>query len=198
MPSLRLIVGLGNPGSRYDGTRHNAGFMFVDALARREGVVFSADRRFQGELAEFGQGEARVRLLKPATFMNLSGQSVGPLAHFYRYAPEEILVAHDELDLPPGTVRVKKGGGNGGHNGLRDITARLGSPEFLRLRVGIGHPGHKDEVLGYVLQRAPREQQDLIDDAIARAEAVLPTLLAGDLQRAMNELHRRAESAADT
>ena len=191
MPRLRLIVGLGNPGARYAGTRHNAGFQFLDALAQREGVVLSASRQFNGELGEFGFGDKRVRLLKPTTFMNLSGQAVAPLAHFYRIAPEEILVAHDELDLPPGTVRLKKGGGHGGHNGLRDIVARLGSNDFLRLRIGIGHPGHKDAVLGYVLQRAPQAEREAVEDAIGRVEALMPSLIEGDVPAVMNELNRR-------
>lgn len=195
MPRLRLIVGLGNPGARYAETRHNAGFHFIDALARREGVSFAASRQFNGEVAELGFGEDRVRLLKPATFMNLSGQAVAPMARFYRYQPEEILVAHDELDLPPGTVRIKKGGGHGGHNGLRDTVARLGSSEFLRLRIGIGHPGHKDLVLGYVLQRAPQDERQAVAEAIDRVGPVMPALIEGDTQRAMNELHRRDTAA---
>ena len=191
MPRLRLIVGLGNPGVRYADTRHNAGFQFVDAFARRERVSFSPSRQFNGDVAEVGFGAERVRLLKPATFMNLSGQAVAPMARFYRYQPEEVLVAHDELDLPPGTVRIKKGGGHGGHNGLRDIVARLGSGDFLRLRLGIGHPGHKDLVLGYVLQKAPPGERQAVSDAIDRVESVMPLLIEGDTQRAMNELHRR-------
>lgn len=195
MPRLRLIVGLGNPGARYADTRHNAGFQFIDAVARREGVVLAANRQYNGEVAEIGFGAQRLWLLKPATFMNLSGQAVAPLARFFRIAPEEILVAHDELDLAPGTVRLKKGGGHGGHNGLRDIVARLGSSDFLRLRVGIGHPGHKDAVLGYVLQRAPQAEREAVEDAIGRVEALMPRLIDGDIQAVMNELHRR-ESAA--
>ena len=195
MPRLRLIVGLGNPGARYADTRHNAGFQFVDELARREGVSFSANRQFNGDVAEVGFGADRLWLVKPATFMNLSGQAVAPLARFYRIQPDEILVAHDELDLPPGTVRIKKGGGHGGHNGLRDIVARLGSSDFLRLRIGIGHPGHKDLVLGYVLQKAPREEQQAVADAIDRVGPVMPLLREGDVQRAMNELHRRETAA---
>ena len=195
MPRLRLIVGLGNPGARYADTRHNAGFQFLDAVARREGVVLSPNRQYNGEMAEIGFGDQRLWLLKPATFMNLSGQAVAPLAKFFRIAPEEILVAHDELDLAAGTVRIKKGGGHGGHNGLRDIVARLGSSDFLRLRVGIGHPGHKDAVLGYVLQRAPQGEREAVEDAIARVEAFMPRLIDGDIQAVMNELHRR-ESAA--
>ena len=195
MPRLRLIVGLGNPGARYAETRHNAGFQFADAVARREGVMFSPNRQYNGEVAEIGLGDQRLWLLKPVTFMNLSGQAVAPLARFFRIAPEEILVAHDELDLAAGTVRIKKGGGHGGHNGLRDIVARLGSSDFLRLRIGIGHPGHKDAVLGYVLQRAPQAEREAIEDAIARVEAFMPRLIDGEIQAVMNELHRR-ESAA--
>ena len=195
MARLRLLVGLGNPGTRYDGTRHNAGFEFIDAFARREGVVLSGSRQFNGALGEIGFGEDRVRLLRPGTFMNLSGQAVAPLAHFYRIAPEELLVAHDDLDLPPGIVRLKKGGGHGGHNGLRDIVARLGSAEFLRLRIGIGHPGHKDQVLGYVLQRAPQAEREAVSEAIARVEPLMARVIEGDLQGAMNELHRREPAA---
>jgi PTH1 family peptidyl-tRNA hydrolase len=187
---LALVVGLGNPGPRYADTRHNAGFWFVDRLARQHGAVFRRAARFHGELAELDLGQ-RVWLLKPETYMNRSGQALAALAGFYRYAPGQVLVAHDDLDLPPGTVRVKRGGGHGGHNGLRDILAQLGSAEFLRLRVGVGHPGPGADVVGYVLTRAPGEEQRLIDDALERALEVFPRLAAGEVDRVMNVLNSR-------
>jgi PTH1 family peptidyl-tRNA hydrolase len=183
-----LVVGLGNPGPRYAATRHNAGFWLVSALAERAGTKFRSVSRFFAEVAECDINGHRCQLAKPVTFMNRSGQAVAALAHYYRYAPEQILIVHDEIDLPPGVVRLKAGGG-GSHRGLRDIIQALGSRDFLRLRLGVGHPGRSDEVIAYVLQRAPREEQDLIERAVDRTLAVFPSIIAGELQRAMNVLH---------
>ncbi len=185
-----LIVGLGNPGARYAETRHNAGFWFVDALARDAGASFSLQSRFHGELASLRHAGREVRLLKPATFMNHSGQSVAALARYFKIPLGSILVVHDELDLPPGAVRLKRGGGHGGHNGLRDLIAHLGK-DFWRLRVGIGHPGHRDKVIGYVLERAGRGEQALIDSALDDALREVPQLLDGALEKTMHALHSR-------
>lgn len=190
---LRLIVGLGNPGARYDRTRHNAGFWFVDALARRHGAQFRAETRHQGEVARLrlplpGGAVSELWLLKPTTFMNKSGGAVASLSHFQRIPPAEILIAHDELDLPCGSARFKLGGGHGGHNGLRDTSAALG-PDYWRLRLGIGHPGHKDLVVDYVLQRAVASDEQAIEAAIGRALDALPVLLAEGAEKAMNRLH---------
>jgi PTH1 family peptidyl-tRNA hydrolase len=191
--SLKLIVGLGNPGEKYARTRHNAGFWFADEIARRYGGVFRAESRHQGELARVritleGGAQSEVWLLKPMTFMNKSGGSIASLANFYRVSPEEVLVAHDELDLPFGVARLKLGGGHGGHNGLRDTIATFGA-EFWRMRLGIGHPGHKDLVHDYVLQRAPSDQERAIDNAVNNAVDVLPVLLSQGAEKAMNRLH---------
>lgn len=186
-------MGLGNPGSRYARTRHNAGFWFADAVAARWGGSFRGQSGFFGETAECRVDDHRLRLLKPDTYMNESGRSVAAVARYYRIAPGEILVAYDEIDLPPGTVRLKRGGGHGGHNGLRDIIPQLGDPGFARLRIGVGHPGHKDLVVGYVLRPAPAAEQALIDEALERALDELPAVVAGRLEAAMNVLHRRAD-----
>ncbi len=188
---LALIVGLGNPGSRYRNTRHNAGYWFVDALAQQEGTSFKAQGRLHGALCEFRLADQRLRLLKPDSFMNNSGQAVAAVAHFYRYPPEQILVVHDDIDLPPGALRLKQGGGHGGHNGLRDIIDRLGSRDFQRLRIGVGHPGHRDEVVSYVLRATPADEQALIDEALAEALSCAPRFLAGESAAAMNILHSR-------
>ena len=188
---IRLIVGLGNPGPRYQDTRHNAGFWWVDELARRHGAAFKAESRFHGETARLVVGGHDCRLLKPTTYMNHSGRAVSALARYYRLAPGEILVAHDELDLPCGTVRLKQGGGHGGHNGLRDTIAALGSRDFHRLRIGINHPGHRDQVVDYVLSPPRREEEILIRQALDRAADLLPDLLEGRFQQVMNQLHAR-------
>lgn len=194
MPApIDLIVGLGNPGGNYEQTRHNAGFWFVDALARQSGT-FRSESKFQGDVCKISLSGHDCWLLKPATFMNRSGQSVTALAGFYKVPAENILVVHDELDLPPGVARLKQGGGHGGHNGLRDIIARLGA-DFMRLRIGIGHPGSKEQVVDYVLQRPSLADRQQIDSAIAAALAVMPELLCGEAQRAMNQLH--SKSAAE-
>lgn len=187
---LTLIVGLGNPGLSYARTRHNAGFDFIDELARRTGASLRPEARHQGELARASIAGADVWLLKPLTYMNLSGQSVGSVAGFYRIAPQSILVAHDELDFAPGVVRLKEGGGAGGHNGLRDLIARMGDG-FWRLRIGIGHPGDRDAVLDYVLGRAPAADAGLIHEAVLAAADAVPTLLTDGAQKAMNRLHTR-------
>jgi len=187
---IRLIVGLGNPGPKYDQTRHNAGFWFVDQLARRFGGQFRAESKFSGEVCKIRVAEEEVWLLKPMTFMNRSGLAVRQLSTFYKIPLEEILVAHDELDLDPGVVRLKRGGGHGGHNGLRDISSQLGK-DFMRLRIGIGHPGHKDDVVDFVLSRARREEQQGIDDAINEAADAAEDIVSGQSQKAMNQLHSR-------
>lgn len=188
--ALALIVGLGNPGDAYRGTRHNAGADFVTHLARRHGGVLSRESRFAGQTARLDIGGHDVRLLIPDTFMNRSGQAVGAMAGFYKFQPPQLLIAHDELDLPPGVARFKRGGGHGGHNGLRDIVRALGNAtDFHRLRIGIGHPGSADRVSPYVLGRAPTGEADRTTAAIEAAAEALPLLLDGDLARAMTQLH---------
>jgi PTH1 family peptidyl-tRNA hydrolase len=187
---LSLIVGLGNPGPTYARTRHNAGFELVDELARRTGVSLRHEARHQGELGRASIGGADVWLLKPMTYMNLSGQSARSVAGFYRIPSQSILVAHDELDFPPGAVRLKEGGGAGGHNGLRDLIAQLGD-DFWRLRIGIGHPGDRDEVLDYVLGRPPAAEAALIHEAVLAAADAVPVMVSDGAQKAMNRLHAR-------
>ncbi len=190
--AVKLIVGLGNPGPEYTGTRHNAGFWFIDRLAAHWHAPLRREARFFGETARVRLPEGEVWLLKPATFMNRSGQSVAALAHFYKIPPREILVAHDELDFEPGAARLKQGGGHGGHNGLRDIITRLGNQrDFLRLRLGIGHPGDSRQVTGYVLGRPPAGERAAIEQALDEAVAVMPLLLRGEFQQAMQSLHSR-------
>lgn len=188
---IELIVGLGNPGPDYTSTRHNAGFWFVDSLARAAGATLRPDGKFHGELAKASFGGHSVWLLKPMTFMNRSGLSVAALAHYYKLPLERILVAHDELDLPPGAVKLKLGGGHAGHNGLRDLHRALGGDGYMRLRLGIGHPGDRSQVVNYVLHKPSREDQARIEDAIEAARGVLPWLLEGDDQRAIQALHSR-------
>lgn len=190
MTAVQLIVGLGNPGPEYDQTRHNAGALFVERVAASQRVNLSVDRKYFGLVGKFNHQGREVRLLIPTTYMNRSGQSVAALANFFKLKPEEILVAHDELDMPPGVAKLKQGGGHGGHNGLRDIIAQLGNQNnFHRLRLGIGHPGHASLVSGYVLGRAPRSEQELLDQSIDFALDVLPEILAGDWTVAMRKLH---------
>lgn len=189
--SVQLIVGLGNPGPKYEQTRHNVGFVFLDELARANGAGFRVENKFHGEVCKLSIGGRDIWLLKPNTFMNLSGKAVAALAHFYKIPPEAVLVVHDELDIPPGQLRLKQGGGHGGHNGLRDIISRLGSRDFHRLRVGIGHPGDSREVSGYVLSRAPGDDRMAIANALDDARRELPRILDGDWQKAMNHLHSR-------
>ncbi|WP_192979910.1 aminoacyl-tRNA hydrolase [Pseudomonas sp. EggHat1] len=190
MTAVQLIVGLGNPGPEYDQTRHNAGALFVERVAESQRVNLSVDRKYFGLVGKFNHQGREVRLLIPTTYMNRSGQSVAALANFFKIKPEEILVAHDELDMPPGVAKLKQGGGHGGHNGLRDIIAQLGNQNnFHRLRLGIGHPGHASLVSGFVLGRAPRSEQELLDKSIDFALDVLPEILAGDWTVAMRKLH---------
>jgi PTH1 family peptidyl-tRNA hydrolase len=185
---IRLIVGLGNPGDRYERTRHNAGFWLVDLLARRHGGEFREDRRHQGQVARISIDGNDLRLLKPGTFMNRSGNSVRSLAAYLKIPSEAVLVAHDELDLGVGTVRLKRGGGPGGHNGLKDVIAHLGR-EFLRARIGIGHPGLQAQVIDYVLQRPSQADEGAIMRSIEDAADVIPILVGHGEQRAMTRLH---------
>lgn len=196
---IKLIVGLGNPGTEYIDTRHNAGFWLVERYAQRANTVLRLEKPFHGLVAKGRVAGQEVFFLEPQTYMNRSGQAVGALAKFYKIAPEEILVVHDELDLSPGTARLKKGGGAGGHNGLKDITAHLGTQDYWRLRIGIGHPrdlrpegapaGNKDEVANYVLKAPGKEAQRAIDSALERCEDVTELLLKGDMVAAMQQLH---------
>jgi len=188
--SIELIVGLGNPGSKYEQTRHNAGFWFVEEIARLKGAHFRPEAKFSGEVCKLVLEGRDVWLLKPDTFMNRSGLSVHKLASFYKIPVENILVAHDELDLEPGTARLKTAGGHGGHNGLRDIIAQMGK-EFHRLRIGIGHPGHRDQVSDYVLHRASKDEQISIDNSIDSALLVLPLLAEGSWEKAVHRLHSK-------
>jgi PTH1 family peptidyl-tRNA hydrolase len=188
---LKLVVGLGNPGAEYARTRHNAGFWFVDELARRGGGAWRGEPRHQCELARVRLEGCELWLAKPATYMNHSGAAVQSLAAFYRIAPAEVLLVHDDIDLPPGVARLKQGGGHGGHNGVRDVISQLGA-DFWRLRIGVGHPGSKDQVVDAVLDRATAEEQRLIDAALERAQAALPELLRDGAQPAMNRLHSEA------
>lgn len=190
MTAIQLIVGLGNPGPEYEQTRHNAGAFFVERIAQKYNVQLVPDRKYFGLTARFGHQGKDVRLLIPTTYMNRSGQAVAALAGFFRIPPEAILVAHDELDLPPGVAKLKVGGGHGGHNGLRDIIAQLGNNNgFHRLRLGIGHPGVASQVSNFVLARAPRAEQELLDTSIDFALGVLPDIFAGEWNRAMKTLH---------
>jgi PTH1 family peptidyl-tRNA hydrolase len=193
MAGLRLLVGLGNPGAEHLRTRHNAGFWFVDALARREGARFGLETKLHGETAKIVLEGQPLLLLKPITFMNKSGIAVATALRYWKIAPEEMLVAHDDLDLPPGAARLKFDGGHGGQNGLRDIFAHLGHGEFHRLRLGIGHPGHKDRVTPWVLGRPGKADEDAILGAVSAALDVLPLAVAGDFNEAMKRLHTAQE-----
>ena len=188
---IRLMVGLGNPGAEYEHTRHNAGFWFIDEVARQLKTTLVPDRSYAGLVARVQLAEGPLWLLEPMTFMNLSGKSVAPLARFFKIAPQEILVAHDELDLLPGQMKMKLGGSHAGHNGLKDIQAQLGSPDFWRLRLGIGHPGVKAEVINHVLRKPPAAEREAIDQSIAQALGALDLLIAGDMERAMLKIHAR-------
>ena len=189
MAGLRLIVGLGNPGAEHARTRHNAGFWFVDALAEKHGARFGMESKLHGETAKVHLDGATLLLLKPMTFMNRSGLSIGSALRYWKIEPEEMLVAHDELDLPPGTARLKFDGGHGGQNGLRDTVTHLSHGKFHRLRLGIGHPGHKDKVTPWVLGRPGRDDEAALLRAIDDALAVLPLALRGDFNEAMKVLH---------
>jgi PTH1 family peptidyl-tRNA hydrolase len=192
MSAIRLIVGLGNVGREYERTRHNAGFWVVDRLAADSGAGFANESKFFCELARATIGGKAVWLLKPTTYMNLSGRAVAAVANFYRIPVGEILVAHDELDLPSGTAKIKRGGGNAGQKGLKDIQAQLGSPDFWRLRIGIDHPrelGLAQQVVDYVLHPPSRDQQERIEDAIDRSLPAVRDLIGGDFEGAMMRLH---------
>lgn len=186
---IRLLVGLGNPGPEYADHRHNAGFWFVDRLAERAGASFRAESKFHGLTCRVENSAGTLLLLKPTTFMNHSGRAVVAMARYFDIPPAQLLVCYDELDLPVGTARLKQGGGHGGHNGVRDSISALGSPDFWRLRIGIGHPGDKSLVVNYVLSRPSRADGDLMRDAIDDAEGCLGDLQAGRFQAAMNRLH---------
>jgi len=194
--AIRLIAGLGNPGREHRRDRHNVGFWFLDRFAAKHGAALHKDAKLHALVARLAAPAGDVWLCEPQTYMNLSGRSVGGLARFYKLAPEEILVVHDELDFPPGVAKMKLGGGVAGHNGLKDIQAQLGTPGFWRLRIGIGHPGHRDLVGDYVLNAPPPAERELMEAAVERALAVMPLVLGGDMQGAMQQLHGREETKA--
>ncbi len=188
---IRLIVGLGNPGPEYEATRHNAGFWFVDAAARELRASLAPERSYFGLAARVNRSEGPVWLLEPMTFMNLSGKSVAALARFFKIAPGEILVVHDELDLLPGHMKMKFGGSHAGHNGLKDIQAQLGSADFWRLRLGIGHPGVKAEVVDYVLRKPPALEREAIAKSIDQSISALDLMIEGDMERALMKVHAK-------
>lgn len=190
MSQIKLIVGLANVGAKYEGTRHNAGEWLINEIARQYNATLKDDAKYFGKVAKINTPQGEVRLLVPTTFMNLSGKAVGALANFYRIQPEEILVAHDELDLSPGVVKIKQGGGHGGHNGLKDIISALGNNKnFYRVRIGIGHPGHKDLVAGYVLGKPSPADQSLIDSAVDEAGRCVEILFKDGIVKATNRLN---------
>ena len=193
MSQIALIAGLGNPGPRYKGTRHNAGFWFIDELSQHYSLDFKLESRFQGEVANAQIKGLPIRVLRPVTFMNESGQSVASLMRYFAIEPSSLLVVHDDLDLEPGVARLKEGGGHGGHNGLRDLIRHLDSNDFVRLRLGIGHPGHPDDVTDYVLHAPPANERSAILDAVSRAVALIEPMINGDHAVVMNELHRTDE-----
>jgi len=190
MSEIKLIVGLGNPGDKYEDTRHNAGEWLIARLARRVNVTLNAENKFFGNVGKTLMNGKEIRFLVPTTFMNLSGKAVGALANFYRIKPEEILVLHDELDLPPGSVKLKLGGGHGGHNGLKDIVAALGNNNnFYRLRIGIGHPGHRDLVAGYVLNKPSPIEREALEKALDEATSCVELLFKDGIVKATNRLN---------
>ena len=191
---IKLIVGLGNPGAEYAATRHNAGFWWVGCVARDERCELRHDTKFHGLAARVGTSSDDLWLLQPQTYMNRSGIAVASLARFYKILPEQILVVHDELDLPPGAARLKQGGGHDGHNGLKDIIAHLGTPNFWRLRLGIGHPGDRNEVVNFVLKPPRQEEQRVIDEAMDASLTILPLLRQGDFPKALHKLHTPPQS----
>lgn len=186
---IKLFVGLGNPGPEYEATRHNAGFWWIDALSRELKAPLGLDKNYFGQVARTTVNGQTVWLLKPLTFMNLSGKSVAALARFFKIAPEEILVAHDELDIVPGQAKLKFGGSHAGHNGLRDIHAQLGSGDYWRLRIGVGHPGVKTEVINWVLKKPSQEHREGIEESIERALKAVPELLRGEMEKATMLIH---------
>ena len=187
--SIQLIVGLGNIGPEYAQTRHNAGWWLLDELAATWGAHFREEKKYHAEVAKANTASGEVWLMKPSTYMNRSGQAVGALANFFKIPVADILVLHDELDIAPGQVRLKKGGGNGGHNGLKDIQAKMGSADFWRLRLGIGHPGDRNLVSAYVLNKPSRDDKEAIEDAIWRARCEINAIVAADMEAAMRVLH---------
>jgi len=194
MSGIRLFVGLGNPGPEYEATRHNAGFWWIDQLCRDHRRRLASEAKFFGLAGRLKSGAHEAWLLQPMTFMNASGRAVAALARFYKITPEEILVIHDELDLPPGQAKLKKGGGHGGHNGLKDIAAHQGTPDFWRLRLGIGHPGDKNAVINFVLKPPMKDEAALIEDSINLSVKLLPMLLEGSFEAAMLKLHTKPRS----
>lgn len=192
-----MIVGLGNPGPKYRETRHNAGFWFIERLATEEHCDFSRQAKFHGELARLQTGASDCRLLKPDTWMNHSGRAVSAFLDYYGIDPVQMLVVHDEIDLDAGVARLKQGGGHGGHNGLRDIIAATGEKGFLRLRIGVGHPGHRDDVIDYVLRRPGSAEKKAIESGIEGALSVMPFLYKGELQKAMTQLHSKSQVTSD-
>lgn len=191
MTGIKLFVGLGNPGKQYEDTRHNAGFWWIDHIGRLTNTRMNAEAKFFGSAGKLSSSDHEAWLLAPSTFMNLSGRSVGALAKFYKIPPEAILVIHDELDLPPGACKLKKGGGHGGHNGLKDINAQLGSNEYWRLRLGIGHPGDRNAVVNYVLHAPSKNELKAIEQSIEESASVLSQLLQGQFDQAMQTLHSK-------
>ena len=187
--SIQLIVGLGNIGQEYAQTRHNAGWWMLDELAATWGASFREDKKYYAEVAKANTPQGEVWLMKPSTYMNKSGQAVGALANFFKIPVSDLLVLHDELDIPPGHVRLKKGGGNGGHNGLKDIQAKMGSADFWRVRLGIGHPGDRNLVSGFVLNNPSRDDREAIDDALWHTRCEINDILSGDMEAAMRVLH---------
>ena len=188
MSNIQIIAGLGNPGNEYEQTRHNVGFWFIEQLISKYNLSLRSEHKFLGDIAKLELNSQNIWLLKPTTFMNRSGQSISRLAQFYKIKPEQILVVHDELDLSPGVVKLKKSGGHGGHNGLRDSINQIGK-DFYRLRLGIGHPGHKDKVVGFVLGKTPKTEKELIENAIEKALNSIDLVVQGDMQKAMNAIH---------
>lgn len=197
MPApLKLIVGLGNPGPEHSETRHNAGFWFLDRLAQKYNITFTSEKRLFGLQARLHCGDDEYRLFKPITYMNDSGRAVQAVTEYFRIIPQEILVVHDEIDLEPGVIRLKQGGGHAGHNGIRDIINMIGSPDFNRLRIGVGHPGNKDKVIGSVLGKPSRVEKKLIDEAIDTAMDLVPLLLTGEIEKVMTQLHKSNKQQA--
>ncbi len=188
--TIQLIAGLGNPGNEYKATRHNAGFWFIDQLASHYNLSFKSEAKFFGDLTKLNTSSGHVCLLKPTSFMNRSGQSIARLAKFYKIKTENILIVHDELDLDPGIVKLKQGGGHGGHNGLRDSIAQLGK-DFYRLRLGIGHPGNKEQVVGFVLGKTSSSEKTLIEHSINKSIDSIELIMQGNMQKAMNQLHSK-------
>ncbi|CAD85735.1 MULTISPECIES: aminoacyl-tRNA hydrolase [Nitrosomonas] len=191
---VRLVVGLGNPGEKYASTRHNVGFDWLDRLASSQRVAFTLETRFRGLCARIMLADTDIWLLKPQTYMNASGMSVAAVCRYYKIVPEQMLVVHDELDLQPGVIKLKSGGGTGGHNGLKSIVADLSSQVFWRLRIGVGHPGDRNQVVDYVLHPPRREEAALIDEAIDHSMQVWPLIARGDFAAAMQRLHTRQEN----